>query len=609
MVNEPEVWEFNPREDWKTSDLAAQIELFSHPTIKKVVGHPKRADFIFMSDEPGHYALYRFDPKTNESRNIMVDNEPFTDHVFYTNFMLHASNPWVIYTEDKIGDQNHSLILLDYEKNTAKRIVTKIGAVTKLFFYRDMYIIAVVQKKDCNAILLIDYQGGINEIFRADEQILSAGIADRKGYVIASIGRGSTKLAVIDIETQDIVHWISETESSWDTRPIVNDEMGYLAYITNPKGNIDELVVCKIDTWEEIMRIDVPGFVGYFILDLDYMQWINNSEIMVVVSKDALSSPRILNIEKQQWTAPLSEFTVGGSLASTKNYICWPSSSFSHSGFIEAYRHGTIETIIPPAFEHSDLNAESHWFTSYDGLKIQGWLVRNPSNEKAPVIIQCHGGPTYVTLNEWDPFTAILVNAGYHVFQPNFRGSTTFGPDFQALNAGDMGGGDVQDVLYAAKYVAEIFDMKTKPILTGASYGGYLTLQCSVKHPEVWSGGVARVPLADLVGEWEHANAHYKHFLIHFLGGTYDEKPNLYRERSPVTHLEFVQNPLLIFAGKNDPNAYFEPIQNFYERAREMNKPVSLIAWEGGHGTKSGEENMEKLVYMIDFIRAINSII
>ncbi|MHA2277681.1 MAG: prolyl oligopeptidase family serine peptidase, partial [Candidatus Kariarchaeaceae archaeon] len=63
---------------------------------------------------------------------------------------------------------------------------------------------------------------------------------------------------------------------------------------------------------------------------------------------------------------------------------------------------------------------------------------------------------------------------------------------------------------YAAKYTTDLLNLKVKPIITGASYGGYLTLQCSVKHPNLWSGGIARVPLADLVGEWEH-----DHFCIH----------------------------------------------------------------------------------------------
>ncbi|MHA2098734.1 MAG: alpha/beta hydrolase family protein [Candidatus Kariarchaeaceae archaeon] len=99
-----------------------------------------------------------------------------------------------------------------------------------------------------------------------------------------------------------------------------------------------------------------------------------------------------------------------------------------------------------------------------------------------------------------------------------------------------------------------------------------------------------------------HASAHYKKFLIYFLGGTFDDKPDFYRERSPITHLDKIENPILILAGKNDPNAYFEPTQKFYDKAKEIGKPVSLIAWEGGHGSKSGEETMEKLVHMIDFL-------
>ncbi|MHA2254054.1 MAG: S9 family peptidase [Candidatus Kariarchaeaceae archaeon] len=602
MVDKSINLDFIPRTDWKTSEHVENISLFKHSSIEKVVGHPNRHDFIYMSDEPGYYALHRFDPNTGKGENIMVINEPFTDHLLFTNFLLHPSKPWVIYTEDKIGDQNHSLILLDYEENNARKIVNRVGSINMLYHYKDD-LIAVVQKKECNVILRIDYNGNIVEIYRNELQIMSATVSIEHNYVVASLGRGSTKLAVINIENQNVVHWISETEDSDEHRPAINDEMGYLAYVTNAKGNVNELVILQLDTWKEILRMEIPGFVGYFICDIDYIHWVNNTEILLVVCKDAQSSPRVLNLEGKKWSEPLSNFTVPGFLGKVKDGIYWPASSFSRTSFVEAYRNGIVETILPPAFENPDLHIENHWYTSYDGLKVQGWLIRNPNNPTAPLIVQCHGGPTYATFNDWDPFTQILVNAGYHVFQPNFRGSTTFGPDFQALNAGDMGGGDVQDVVFAAKYATELLNLQTKPILTGGSYGGYLTLQCSGKHPEIWAGGIARVPLADLAGEWEHANAHYRQFLTHFLGGTYEEKSELYHERSPITHLEHLKSPVLILAGKNDPNAYFEPTQNFYDKARNMQKPVSMIVSEGGHGSKSSEETMEKLVHMIDFLK------
>jgi len=79
-------------------------------------------------------------------------------------------------------------------------------------------------------------------------------------------------------------------------------------------------------------------------------------------------------------------------------------------------------------------------------------------------------------------------SSGFHVFAPNFRGSDGYGAEFRDLNIGDLGGGDLEDVQYAAKHAQQVLGLKSKPAAVGGSYGGYLTLMALMIHPDDWGG-------------------------------------------------------------------------------------------------------------------------
>jgi dipeptidyl aminopeptidase/acylaminoacyl peptidase len=73
-------------------------------------------------------------------------------------------------------------------------------------------------------------------------------------------------------------------------------------------------------------------------------------------------------------------------------------------------------------------------------------MARNGQNA---AIVYVHGGPTAQTMNSFNRFVQYMVNQGYMVIAPNYRGSTGYGKEFQQANLFDMGGGDLQDVLAA----------------------------------------------------------------------------------------------------------------------------------------------------------------
>jgi dipeptidyl aminopeptidase/acylaminoacyl peptidase len=76
--------------------------------------------------------------------------------------------------------------------------------------------------------------------------------------------------------------------------------------------------------------------------------------------------------------------------------------------------------------------------------------------------------------------------------EPNFRGSTGFGPAFLHMADNDGGGGDLQDVVYAAKFLVSTGYVDPKRIgITGSSYGGFLTLMAIGKTPDVWAAAAS----------------------------------------------------------------------------------------------------------------------
>ncbi|MCP4606500.1 MAG: S9 family peptidase, partial [Proteobacteria bacterium] len=367
----------------------------------------------------------------------------------------------------------------------------------------------------------------------------------------------------------------------------IDDEAGCLAFATNARGDTDEIVVRSLETFELLHRVPVAGEVGFFVLDLKCMEWSSPDELFVVVAKHARCSLLLLDLKDHSWSAPLTESTVAF-LTRTKHGMHWVASDFSHPGFIQAYRDARLETVIHPSFEDKTFVAESLWYPSYDGRRVQGWLLKNTQNPQAPLIVMCHGGPTWAIIDEWgDSISQVLVRAGYHVFHPNFRGSTTFGTTFMNMNIGDVGGGDLQDVVYGARTVSTLLGLEAKPIIMGASYGGYLTLQALTTQPDEWAGGVAIVPVTDIKAVYYLSDAHYRHYNEHFFGGPPEQEPDLYRDRSPITHVENLSKPVLMIAGKNDPSAPFPPVEAFYKTAKAMGKPVYLIAEDSGHGAST----------------------
>jgi dipeptidyl aminopeptidase/acylaminoacyl peptidase len=209
-------------------------------------------------------------------------------------------------------------------------------------------------------------------------------------------------------------------------------------------------------------------------------------------------------------------------------------------------------------------------------------MVRNGLNA---AIVYVHGGPTSQSVNSFNRFIQHMVNQGYMVIAPNYRGSTGYGKEFQHANLFDMGGGDLQDVLAAADFIKQtgFLDPK-KVVLMGGSYGGYLTMMGVTRAPEVWAAGVPIVPFVNWFTEIENEDPVLRQSDLATMGDPEKNKA-LFEDRSPIFFVDQIKAPLFLLAGGNDPRCPEEESKQVIDAIKKRGGVVEFKIYQNeGHG-------------------------
>ena len=220
-------------------------------------------------------------------------------------------------------------------------------------------------------------------------------------------------------------------------------------------------------------------------------------------------------------------------------------------------------------------------------------------------IVYVHGGPTAQTVNSFNRVIQHMVNQGYMVIAPNYRGSTGYGKEFQHANLFDMGGGDLQDVLAAADWIKQTGYLDPKKlVLMGGSYGGYLTMMGVTKAPEMWAAGVPIVPFVNYFTEIAHEDPVLREMDIATMGDPETNK-ELFRDRSPIFFVDQIKAPLLLLAGGNDPRCPKEEAQQVVDAVKKRGGIAEYKVYENeGHGFARVDNLIDAYRRVSDFLKA-----
>jgi dipeptidyl aminopeptidase/acylaminoacyl peptidase len=384
----------------------------------------------------------------------------------------------------------------------------------------------------------------------ADEKWLAVTAPRQRG--------GSTQVALFDLKRHEY-RWITNTP--WEaTSHVFSPDSGALTYQINADGRND-LFIYKIASGES-QRIDLPpgtntfgGRPGSFSHD---------GSKLIVVHQDS--------------TTP-ADF--------------WIFDLVSGKG--TQLTHAAPASLNPAHLPQSQL---VH-YKSFDGTVISAFvwipfgLERNGS---APAVVLPHGGPTSQTLDMFNRTAVALASRGYVCIAPNVRGSSGYGVAFQSANYQDLGGGDLQDTVYAARFLVDTGFVDAGRVgITGASYGGFMALMAIGRTPDKWKAAVDLYGVTNWLTEQEHEEPALQQYDQKLLGDPVKDRA-VYERSSPTTYFSAVRAPLLILQGENDIRDPKSEAESAFSALKKTGATVEVHYYPGeGHGFAKRENQIDAL--------------
>ncbi len=244
-------------------------------------------------------------------------------------------------------------------------------------------------------------------------------------------------------------------------------------------------------------------------------------------------------------------------------------------------------------------------YRSFDGKMISAfvWLPYNiRRNGSNPGIVLPHGGPTGQTVDTFNRSAAAFASRGYVCIAPNVRGSTGYGLEFQQLNHQDLGGGDLQDEVFARKFLIETGYVDPNRVgITGGSYGGYMTLMAIGKMPRLWAAAVEEYGIINWFTMLQHEDASLQQYQRSLLGDPVKDH-KVYTDDSPITFIRNATAPLLVLQGENDIRVPKEEAAQVVEILRKEGRTVSAHYYPNeGHGFAKRENQIDAIRRSIEW--------
>jgi dipeptidyl aminopeptidase/acylaminoacyl peptidase len=221
-----------------------------------------------------------------------------------------------------------------------------------------------------------------------------------------------------------------------------------------------------------------------------------------------------------------------------------------------------------------------------------------------PAVIYIHGGPNWLAQYTWNPSIQSMIEQGWVVLAPNYRGSTGYGRKWQLQNRYDLGGGDLLDVVAGADYLIQHQLADPKRIgITGRSWGGYLTVMAMVNFPEKWAAGSAVVPFMNWFTAHQNSRDDLRHWDIENFGDPVHNEV-LWRERSPFFSLDRVEAPIQMICGSQDVRCPVSESYLAYQKLVGLGKRCELICYQGeGHTFAKNENQVTSALLQNNFLK------
>lgn len=250
-------------------------------------------------------------------------------------------------------------------------------------------------------------------------------------------------------------------------------------------------------------------------------------------------------------------------------------------------------------------------WTSFDGRSISGLLSLPPERfeGRRPVLIDIHGGPeSQARAGFLDRSNYLVEELGMAVIRPNVRGSSGYGKTFLALDNGLRREDAVKDIGALLDWIATQPRLDaTRVVVSGGSYGGYLSLATAAAYAERIAGAVDVVGISSFVSFLRNTESYRRDLRRAEYGDERDEAMRAFLERiSPLANARRIVKPLFVVQGRNDPRVPWTEAEQIVARVRENGTPVWYLRAENeGHGFVRKENADFQFYATVLFLREV----
>ena len=210
--------------------------------------------------------------------------------------------------------------------------------------------------------------------------------------------------------------------------------------------------------------------------------------------------------------------------------------------------------------------------------------VAGPSDERPPLLVVSHGGPTGAHFASFNLGFQFWTSRGFAILDVNYGGSTGFGRSYRKRLEGEWGVVDLDDCVTGAIAMAEQDRAdRARLAIRGGSAGGYTTLR-ALTESDVFAAGASHFGVGDLETLAKDTHKFESRYLDSLIG-PYPERRDLYADRSPINHLDRLSSPMILFQGADDRVVPQSQAEDMAAALRAKGLPVALLVFEGeGHG-------------------------
>lgn len=554
-------------------------------------------------------------------KNIRTDKETTLYTTQEQIWKTYASNDGrIFFTSDLGGNENEQVFMVN---DTAAINLTNEPIVRHYFggLKPDGMTLVYSSNKRCKQsfdIIAHDIENGEQRIIleNSDNYNTPAALSPDGKYLLYNklLGGSDNAMWMVNTETGEAVRRPDVISKSAEKFPAWTPDSKGFYYVTDRDSDFFRVAYCNAKDGIEQEVVSFNWDVENLALAPD------GTHLAMLINENGYSILKIYDTESKTFCnipqAPAGVYALYDSIswAPSGLKLAFTVSSGTRAQDVwvldmEADAIRRISSCMDDGMDNNDfIEPDIHSFKSFDGLEVP-YFIYVPKGKQLhdlSVMISIHGGPEGQSRPNLSgkEFLQYIVSQGIAVVEPNVRGSIGYGKAYSHLDDVEKRLDSVKDIEFLVKHLIDTGIANAKRIsVMGTSYGGFMTLSCAARYPELWCCAVCTVGMFNLVTFLENTAPYRRPHRESEYGTLAHDRETLFNV-SPVAAVDGIRGPLMIIHGRNDPRVpVSEAIQTMdYIKGRGVDAQM-LIYEDEGHGVNKLKNKLDCYPKMLEFVK------